>query len=198
MAPHIVLNECNQPVTMEKINTREPRTAEFLKVNSRGQVPVLVDGDTVIREGAAILIHIAEKHKSSLLPESGKDRDAALEWLMFCNSTLHPAYARCFFLKNAMEDSPAKEKALNTAYAMINKLWADVEERLAQTPYLAGASLTLGDILLAVIANWGSMLPNPAAITIGPRCKKLLKAVSERPSYQKALQAEQVEYKAAA
>jgi len=199
MAVHVALNECNQPVTLEKVNLMETRTPEFLKLNPRGQVPVLVDDDQVLREGAAILIHILDKHKSPLLPASGKERDTALEWLMFGNASLHPAYGRCFFLNRAVQDAAVKDQLLGVGFGMINKLWADVEERLGQTAYLAGDTITVGDLLIAVFANWGGYFSNyPDAIKIGPRTKKLLQAVVSRPAYQKALETEQVEYKVAA
>jgi glutathione S-transferase len=198
MAVHVALNECNQQVALEKVNIREKRTPEFLKINPRGHVPVLVDGDLVIREGAAILIYLLEKHQSALLPKSGKERATALEWLCFCNSTLHPSYSRCFFLMRNTEDAKAKEQLLGVATAMLNKLWGEIEERLGKTAYLAGDNITIADILMTVIANWNDHLPSPASITIGPRTKKLLQAVIARPSYKKALEVEQVEYKSAA
>ncbi len=194
MAVHVALNECNQPVTLEKIDimSGQGRSPEYLKINPRGQVPVLVDGDQTIREGAAILIHILEKHQSPLLPQSGKERDTALEWLMFCNATLHPAYARCFFLKKNGGD----DALMGTAVAMINKLWEEVEQRLEKSAYLCGDQITMADILMTVIANWSSNIPKP--VQIGPRTKKLLQTVIARPAYKKALDTEQVEYKAAA
>jgi glutathione S-transferase len=129
------------------------------------------------------------------MPQSGKERATALEWLMFCNSTLHPAYARTFFAMKNFEGD-VKEKVL-TAYAeQINKLWKDVEDRLEKSPYLAGKDITAADILLTVIANWSGNIPKP--IHIGPNAKKLFKTVIARPSYQKALSTEKVEYKAAA
>ena len=159
---------------------------------------MLVDGDLVIREGAAILIYLLEKHKSPLLPASGKERAAALEWLMFCNATLHPAYARCFFLMRNVQDAAVKEQLLGVAVAMLNKLWAEVEQRLEQSAYLAGDTITIADILMTVIANWKNHFPNPEAIKMGARTKKLLQAVIDRPAYKKALETEQVQYKAAA
>jgi glutathione S-transferase len=193
MAVHVALNECNQPVELEKIDLHsgEGQKPEFLKINSRGQVPVLIDGDQTLREGAAILIHVLEKHNSPLLPKSGKERDAALEWMMFGNATMHPAYGRCFFLKRNKADA----SVLDAAVAAINKLWADVEQRLSSRPYLCGDQVTIGDILLTVFANWSD---NIGGISFGPNTKKMLKNVSSRPAYQKALAAEQVEYKAAA
>jgi len=195
MAVHVVLNECNQQVSLEKIDMAagQNRTPEFLKMNPRGQIPVLVDGDQVIREGAAILMHILEKENSPLLPKSGKERDTALEWLMFANATMHPAYGRVFFLKrNGVTEGPLVEAAIGS----INKLWEEVDQRLATQTYVCGNQLSVADILLTVIANWVGNLPKP--VTLGVNVKRLLKEVSSRPAYQKALAVEQVEYKAVA
>ena len=198
MAVHVALNECNQPVTLEKIDIHggQGKSPEYQKINPRGQVPVLDDDGQIIREGAAILIHILEKHNSPLLPKSGKERDAALEWLMFCNATLHPAYSRAFFLKrNTMELPAAKEPLMSIAVKMINKNWEEVEQRLTQNAWIAGADITIADILMTVIANWSQNVPG---VVIGSKTKQLLQKVIARPAYKKALEAEQVEYKAAA
>lgn len=196
MAIHVALNECNAEFTLERVNLQEPRSPEFLKVNPRGQVPVLVDGGLVIREGAAILIHLLEKHQSPLLPRGGKERTMAIEWLMFCNASLHPAYSRCFFLMRNTKDPAAKEQLLDVALAMINKMWAEVEQHLSQNKYLCGDAITIGDILLTVIANWANHLPKQPQI--GPHTKRLLQTVIARAAYKKALETEKVEYKAAA
>ena len=146
-----------------------------------------------IREGAAILLHILEKHSSPLLPKSGMARTEALEWLMFANATLHPAYARVFFLKrNGTNDGAL----MDAAVANINKLWAEVDQRLATRAYICGEDITIADIVLTVIANWSGNVPQP--VMLGANTKRLLKSVIARPAYQKALAAEQVEYKAAA
>ncbi len=198
MAVHVALNECNATFDLKRLDMMagDSRKPEFLKINPRGQVPVLIEGDHVIREGAAILIHVLEKYKSPLLPTSGMERTEALEWLMFGNSTLHPAYARCFFLNRNAQDEKAKDQLLTTAVEMINKLWAEVEERLAKRSYLCGEQITIADILLAVIANWGKNISKP--IHIGPHTRRMIERVIERPAYQKAMKTEQVEYKIAA
>lgn len=198
MAVHIALLECNQEVTLERVDLMagQQRTPEFQKINPRGQVPVLVEHDHTIREGAAILIHLLEKHQSPLLPRGGKERTAALEWLMFCNATLHPAYSRCFFLKRNVTDEAEKEKLMDTAAAMVNKLWDEVEHQLARHTYLCGEHVTMADILLTVIANWSPNVPRP--INFGPHTKKLFRNIIARPAYKKAMEAEQVEYKVAA
>lgn len=199
MAVHVVLNELNVPY--EAINANEPgtktRTKEFLKVNPRGAVPVLVDDGHVIREGAAILTYLLDKHKSPLLPQSGFERATALEWLGFANATVHPAYGKAFFVMKKVQDKATQEALYKPIFESINKLWAEIDERLAKQPYVCGKDITVADILLTVIANWAGYFP-AGSVSFGPNVKRLLKEVSSRPAYQKALKAEQVEYKAAA
>lgn len=196
MAIHIVLNELGQQVELKPVNLQAPRDPEFLKINPRGNVPVLVDGDTVIREGGAIITYLLDKHKSPMLPKSGAARARALEWLMFGNSTLHPTYGKGFFvMKSAVLDDAGRAPLYKEVEAQINKLWADVDTQLTNQPYVCGKDMTAGDILLAVIANWAYF---PVEIKLGTHVKRMIRDVSNRPAFQKALAAEKVEYKAAA
>ena len=198
MAVHVLLNELNQPVNVVDVSasTGAVNRPEFLKLNPVGQVPVLVDDGHAMTEGGAILSYLADKHQSPMMPKSGAPRATALQWLMFANATMHPAYARVFFIKRNLEDGEVKDKLMAVAVAKINELWAIVDARLASNPYICGAELTAADILLTVIANWTHNVPQP--VTFGANVKRLLKEVSTRPAYIQALKAEGVEYKAAA
>jgi glutathione S-transferase len=193
LAPHVVLNELSVKFELIDAYKDGKKTPEFLAANPRGQVPVLVDDGHVIREGGAILSYLCDQNKSPLLPREGKERATALEWLMFCNATLHPAFSRLFGASSLPADM--KEKATELAVANVNKLWQEVEARLSQSPYLAGNDITVGDILLTVIGNWSANFPT---VHVGQATKKLFSTVSKRPSYQKAMAEEKIEYKAAA
>ena len=199
MAVHAVLNELNQPVKVIDVRVPEgqPRSAEFLAVNPRGNVPVLIDGDLTMREGGAIITYLLDKHASTMLPKSGADFARALEWLMFANATMHPAYARVFFILANVTDVTGKEQAMAAALKSINKLWADVDAQLAKTAFICGDSYSAADILLSVIANWGQAT-FAKQLTFGDNVKRMVRAVSALPAFQKALADEKVEYKAAA
>lgn len=191
MAVHVVLNELNVP--FEAVNQTDLKDPEFLKLNPRGQIPLLIVDGEPVKEGAALIAWLIDEHGSDLLPESGLDRAKALEWLMWCNSTLHPACSKMFWLsKQDTLDAATKETLGKMFTTQLQSLWDEADARLAKTKYLAGDNVTAADILLTVIANWG--LP----ATLGTNVKRVLKDISARPAYQKALQAEGVEYKAAA
>jgi glutathione S-transferase len=194
LAPHVILHELGVPHEAIKldIHAGAGQKPDFLKLNPRGQVPLLIEEDgTPIKEGAAIILHLLEKHDSPLLPKSGIGRAKAVEWLMWCNATLHPAYGKVFWLKRA---APDNADLMKMATDHVQKLWDEADAQLAKTPYLAGKTLTAADILMAVIANWG--IPN--APTLGANVKRVLGEVAKRPSFKKAIAHEQVEYKAAA
>ena len=195
-AVHALLNECGAEYETQRVemSAGDNKKPEYLKLNSRGQVPVLTDGDAVLREGAAILMYVAEKFKSPMLPQSGADRQAALEWMMFCNSTMHPAYSLCFFLARQTVDAAAKETLMAAAAARVQTLWDDVEAQLNKTAYIAGANITVADLMLCTMANWLSAIQPK----FGPKTTALIKNVTVRPAYQAALAAEEVTYKAAA
>ncbi len=198
MAVHAVLNELNVPFEPVEISLKngDAKKPEYLKINPRGQVPVLIEEDgTPIKEGAAIIIHLCEKHQSPLLPRDGMARTKALEWLCWCNATLHPAYGRVLWLNRNLPDGDVKDKAVKAACDQIQTLWNEADARLSQTPFLAGNDCSAADILLAVFANWGFI---PHLPTLGANVRRVVKAVSERPAFKKTLQTEKVDYKAAA
>lgn len=198
MAVHVVLNELNLPFERKLINLEagDGQTPEFLKLNPRGQVPVLVADGQVIREGGAIIVHMLDEFKSILLPRSGKARATALEWLMFANATMHPAYSRTSFILKNTTDAAAREQLFKVSLEKINALWAEVNTQLEKNRYICGKDVSAADIALTVIANWGSYYPQQP--TIGSNVKRMLREIIARPSYTKALKLEQVEYKAAA
>ncbi|MBU6235723.1 MAG: glutathione S-transferase family protein [Alphaproteobacteria bacterium] len=198
MAVHICLLECGQnpEIVNADLHNAAGRNADFVKSNPRGQVPVVVEDGQVIREGAAQMIYLLDKFSSPLMPKSGIERARALEWLCWGNATLHPAYSKAFGAKKISDDANVQEMILASAFKGIQKLWDEAETVLSKQKYLAGDQPTMGDILMTVIANWNSYFPGK--INLGPNVKRVLKEMVARPAYQKALAAEQVEYKAAA
>lgn len=195
MAVHAIMNELalDPKVHIMEQGPTGLKSPEYLKRNPRGNVPFLVEDGKGMIEGGAIITYLCDK-EGKLIPKSGWERAQALQWLMFCNATLHPAYGRTFWINSNLPEEQ-RDAALKAARSQIQQLWDYVEGELNKsgTPYLAGKEPTAGDFLLATIANW-----NPAAYQFGPKTKALFTAITARPSYQKALTAEQIEYKAAA
>ena len=83
LATQVVLHELNQAVDIVDIQ----QLSDFSDINPVATVPVLIDGESTLREGAAILLYLLNKHPSHMLPTSGTDREQAIENILFANAT---------------------------------------------------------------------------------------------------------------
>jgi glutathione S-transferase len=69
MAPHIVLEELGLAFELVKVDKEggELNSVAYRKLNPNGLIPVLVDGDLVLFETAAICLHLADSHPEARL-----------------------------------------------------------------------------------------------------------------------------------
>ena len=73
----------------------EHRKPEFLRLNPLGQLPVLVDGELILRDSQAILIYLAKTYDTAnrWLPEEPAEFGHVMMWLFFAASELSAAAA---------------------------------------------------------------------------------------------------------
>ena len=84
LAPHIVLEEIGEPFDIELVSSMDgsTSTAEYLKINPKGRVPVLDIGESVITEVSAILTYLALTYpQSELLENTPTGLARAIEWM---------------------------------------------------------------------------------------------------------------------
>lgn len=68
----------------------EHKAPEFLKLNPRGQVPVLEDGDQVFWDSTACLVYLARKYGGEQwLPTDAAGMAQVQQWLALSNNELH-------------------------------------------------------------------------------------------------------------
>lgn len=187
VATHIVLSELGQNVNIVDVNHID----NFKSINALGQVPVLIDGEQNLAEGAAIMLYLLDKHENTLLPTTGRARHKAIEDIMFANATMHPAYSKLFFIAQKINNDNAKQAALNAAADNINHLWAFVENELLNSKFLGGNKPSTADIMLAVYATWGQYFP--VDIVNGEKTTAMIAAVQALPSFVKVIAAQQAE-----
>jgi glutathione S-transferase len=126
------------------------RTPEFLALNPNGMIPVLVDGDQILWEAAAINLYLAEKFNSDLLP-SGANRALTLQWMFWAAEHWRQGPPALFgerIVKVAMS-LPQDPRVISDAEASIRKYAAILEAHLAGRRYVVGDKFTLADIDLA-------------------------------------------------
>ena len=111
VATQVVLHELQQDVKIIDVQQLD----NFKEINPVGAVPTLIDGEQTLTEGAAIMLHILSKHKSSLFPGEEGPRQKAIEDIMFANATMHPSYGRLFFIAQHISDESIRDKKIKQA-----------------------------------------------------------------------------------
>jgi GSH-dependent disulfide-bond oxidoreductase len=144
----IALEELGLPYAVRVVDLRqgEQFRPEFLRISPNNKIPAIVDkdaGDLAVFESGAILTYLADK-TGQLLPKAGPARYAALEWLFFQVGHVGPTLGQLHHFANyAVEKLPyAIERFKNEA----RRVYAVVDRRLSEAPYLAGSEYTIADI----------------------------------------------------
>jgi glutathione S-transferase len=126
------------------LSKREQKSEAILKLNAFGQLPILVDGDTVIADSNAIMVYLAKtRDRSDWLPQAPAHAAAVQRWLSVAAGEIAngPARARLITVFGAPYDAA---DTIQRAHAILKQ----VEAQLAQHAYLTGATPTIADIAL--------------------------------------------------
>ena len=117
---------------------------EFLELNPFGQVPVLVDGDTVVCDSNAILVYLSKKlGRTDWLPETPVEAAAVQRWLSVAAGDIAfgPAAARLATVFNVPLDAKA---AIARAHVVLKRM----DDALAKRPWIAADHPTIADVAL--------------------------------------------------
>ena len=190
-----------EPV-MVKLHKGEQRTPEYLAMNPRGQVPVLVDGDDVITQIVAIVLHLDRRlPEAGLLPKAGLARTRLLETLMWMNNTVHPTFTH-FFMPQKFTDAAEAQAAVKAhAVGQYRALLQDIEGLVQRksTEWLTGEQPGVLDAYALTFLRWGGFAGiDPASL---PATWALAQAYAAVPAVARAVERERLQlnvYKSAA
>jgi glutathione S-transferase len=157
LADHIVLEWTGaeyETVRMTRESVKEP---EYLALNPGGAVPLLVDGDFMLTENAAILGYLAERKPDAQLLGDGSVRGRAdvMRWLAFLNSDVHMAFKPIFTPSKFLADEAFAGALGDQARANVTLLLERLEAQLQGKQWLAG-SRSVADPYLFVMLRWAT------------------------------------------
>lgn len=132
----------------------------YLRINPRRQVPVLLLDGRAIREIPAIFTALDDRVPGAALLPRG-DRLAALEWLGFLASSVHPLFRPVFRPRRYVGDDAAAQAVLRRATLQtLAVMMAQVERDLAGRDWLLG-TFSAVDFYLFVLCRWMILLELP-------------------------------------
>ena len=199
LAPHVLLNEIGAPFALQLVDrsVSAHKSPEYLKLNPNGLIPVLVDGDLVLYETAAICLHLADTHPAAgLAPAVGTtERAHFYKWLVWLTNTLQATLIHYFYPERmaAPGDTAAAAQVKARAEARIGDCLAQIDAQLASHggAWLLGANYSAADPYAFMLCRWTrgfSSKPARDYPHIGPYLQRVL----TRPAVQKTLAAEKL------
>jgi glutathione S-transferase len=160
---------------------------EYVKLHPAATAPVVQDGDRVLAESAVILEYVCRRHAGGRLTVGPDQPDYFdyLYWMHFNNNVQGLFFAKLAL--GAAAQGPEADRIRGFIERREKGYFGHLDQRLGESPYLAGPELTCADIMVAFnlteLPLFGGRkvdaLPNVAAY---------VKRIEQRPAYQRAMQ----------
>jgi glutathione S-transferase len=159
---------------------------DYLARNPTGLVPTIADGDLTLWESNTIVRYLSARYGAgSLWPEDPAERALADKWMDYQLGTLFPAFRGVLLglVRTAPEQrDPENIRASARATAAVLPV---LDAHLEDNEYVAGSSLTMGDIALgSLVYRWFELdIDRPDL----PSLRAWHERLGGRPAYQKTV-----------
>ena len=198
MAPHILLRELEIPFELLLVDRDrgQHKSPDYLRLNPNGLIPVLVDGELVLYETAAILLHLADTHaRAQLLPALGTAaRAQAYKWLVWLTNSVQPALIAYFYPERWVDEGNTAGVAQVKAHAeaRVGALLDLLEAEFARHrgPWMLCEHYSAVDPLAFMLCRWTRNFAHPARAR--PQLAGFLQRMLARPAVQQVLAVEQL------
>jgi glutathione S-transferase len=181
LAPHMLLEELGVPFELRLVDREKDaqRSPAYLKLNPNGTIPVLVEGELVLYETAAICLHLLDTHPhAGLAPALGTpERAHFYKWLVWLTNTLQATLMAWHYPERWADDAGAaaqvKARAEDKIGGMLDQLDAELARR---GPWLLGARYSALDPYALMLGRWTRAFARPARQlpALGPYLRRVL------------------------
>ena len=192
LLPHMMLREIGAPLELRYVDraANAQKSPEYLRLNPNGRIPVLVDGDLVLYETAAIALYLVDRHPEAGLapPPGSRERALFYRWMVHLTNTPQAEYRAWFYPEEHVADPAAAPAVKAAAGERLNGMFDRIAAQLGAGPWLLGERFSAADLFLTMLIRWGRGMPRPPRTL--PALGALAERVLARPAVREALDAE--------
>lgn len=192
LLPHMALREAGASFELCLVDRTQDaqRSAEYLRLNPNGLIPVLVQGELVLFEAAAITMHVADQHpEAGLAPPLGTpERAQFYKWMVHLTNTPGAEYRAWFYPGQHTADEGAVDAVKQAAGERLRRMFDVIAGQLGDGPWLLGERFSAADLFLLMLVRWGRDMPRPPRSL--PQLAGHARRVLARPAVQAAFAAE--------
>ena len=158
----------------------EHHQEDFLSLNPAAKVPVLVDGDLVLTESAAIQLYLAEKYpQAGFIPETLEDRAQMHRWMFFLVTEVEQPLCRIARHTFVYPDEKRIPQDVELARQECLEMIAVLERHMSEREFIVGDRLSVADFNAAYTLDWAN---TEEMLESAPRLRDYLKAMYSRPT----------------
>jgi glutathione S-transferase len=192
LAPHVLLHELGVPFELTLVDTSlgAHKAPAYLALNPNGLIPVLVDGELVLYESAAICLHLCDTHpQAALAPLLGSTQRAHFyKWLVWSTNTVQANLIHYFYGDRLVDagNAAAVAQIKRHVQAKVGECLRQIDEQLARSggPWMLGAAYML--------CRWTRNFSAQPARSY-PHIAPFLQRMLARPAVQRTMAAEGLE-----
>ncbi|HEX7342272.1 MAG TPA: glutathione S-transferase family protein [Rhodanobacteraceae bacterium] len=140
------LEEVGQACDVRLVSFRTMKQPAHMALQPFGQIPTWEEGDLVLFETGAIILHIAEHHVG-LLPDDANARARAVAWMFAALNTVEPPILELVTAKFIEGDKPWSRERLPLIQDRIRHRLDQLSVRLGNADWLDGA-FSAGDLMM--------------------------------------------------
>jgi glutathione S-transferase len=179
------LEEVGQPYEVELVSFTAMKEPAHLALHPFGQIPTCRDGDLVLFETGAIVLHIAERHEG-LLPGDTNARARAITWMFAALNTVEPPILELTTARLLEGDKPWSAQRMPLIEDRIRNRLGQLSRRLGDADWLDGG-FSAGDLMMVSV-----LLRSRASRLLDefPNLDAYLARGEARPAYQRAFAAQ--------
>ncbi|MCC2981616.1 glutathione S-transferase family protein [Sphingomonas sp. IC4-52] len=177
------LEEVGQPYDVLYLSQGSQKHPPHRQRQPFGQVPTYQDGDLILFESGAIVLHIAERH-GKLLPAEPADRSRAIEWMFAALNTVEPPIMDHAIATLFEAGEPWSKPRLPAVNARIDERLRELSQRLGSGTWLDGESFTAGDLLMVSVLR---IIAGDGYLDAYSNLTDYIARGTARPAFQRAL-----------
>jgi glutathione S-transferase len=165
--------------------TGETRSAEFLKLNPNGHIPVLVDGETVLWESLAINLYLARAYGAGgLWPATPADEGRVFQWSFWALTEVEAPLLAVLLHRRILPKEQRDESIAAANEAKLAGPFGVLEGALRGRQHLLGSAFTVADLNVASVLSWALR----CGVELGrwPQLADWLQRCTARPACVKA------------
>lgn len=186
------LEEVGQPYDVQLVSFRGLKESEYRELNPFGQIPTYREGDFVLFESGAIVLHIAEKH-GVLLPKDPQGRTRAIMWMFCAINTVEPPIVERSLAAIVERDQPWCKDRMPMLEERVRVRLGELSNYLGESEWLDG-QFSVGDLMLVTVLRRAQV---NGFIDAFPNLAAYIARAEARPAYQSAFAAQLAVFQAA-